>query len=368
MQYCTPYNVKSGTAQKVINLSSDTATEPSEEMKAFAFAAECGNMGHEGCSAVESLQRKAAEIFGAEDALWTFGGTRSNQIALSLHAPAGTKAFCAATSHIDTFAEGVFASRPIKIEAVQADGPITENILEDVLASQMDRDYAAPASAIVLENTMGYHGGAVYPFGDIKAVSQLAHSKDMKVHIDGARILNAFIAGETPLTSYMQCADTMSVCLAKGLGAPQGSILLGSKETIADARTVQRKLGDNLYGVGWYAAAGLYALEHNITLLAEDHDKARQFQETLSAGEGVDFMHDKPPTNMVLFNVSALGGLSGDKGNKAEQFTQRLKEDRGVKLYALPKGWVRAVAHQSVTAEQTQQAAQETLEMINRLG
>lgn len=336
-------------------------------MNAFAAKAAVGNMGHGDCPSVTALQDYAAKEFGAEAALFTLGGTRSNQIAIRLHAPSGSKVFCAASSHIDTFAEGVFAREPIKLQAVHApDHAITASILQDVLESQMDRAYAAPASAIVLENTMGYHGGAIYSCEEIKAVSELAHDKGLKVHVDGARILHASISESRPVSDYMQHVDTMSVCLAKGLGAPQGSVLLGSEEAIAQAKTVQRQLGDNFYGVGGLAAAGLYALKNNAESLQDDHEKARSFQRVLSASDNVTFMHEEAPTNMVLFNVSALNGLG--PGNKAHAFTERLKDEIGVKLYCLPQNWVRAVAHHSVSAEQTNQAAHATLDMINTLG
>ena len=353
----------------MINLSSDTATEPSEEMRSFAESIETGNGAHEGCDAVNELQKYAAQIFGAKAALFTFGGTKSNLIAARLHAPYGSKIFCASGSHVDTFAESAYATEPIRIRAIATNqGAITKQDLQDTIDTQLDKDYAAPAAAIILENTMGYRGGDIYTYKDLEQVSALARENEIKVHIDGARIFNASVSEGRNLTEYMKHADTLSFCLSKALGASQGSVLLGTQEAIDEAKTVQRRLGDNVYGVGRLAAEGLFALRNNIEKLKEDHHKATQFQACLQEGAekaGVHFMHDRPPTNMVLFNVASLAKLSSTR--KSKEFTERLKS-QDVELYSLPQGWVRAVAHRSVSSEKTEEAADITLQMIKDLG
>jgi threonine aldolase len=223
---------------------------------------------------VRTLEERVAELFGKQAALFTPTGSMANVLAVRSLVGVGEEVLCESSAHIARAELGAHAAvtgltmrtwvgRPVELETIQA-----------MFAPDMG-PFFVPTRAISLENTHNFGGGAVTSIEDMRAVRRFADARDVGVHVDGARIFNAHVATGTPLGAYGACADVLAVCLSKGLGAPVGSLVVGTAEAIADARVWRKRLGGGMRQVGILAAAGLYALDHHVDRLAEDHQHAR---------------------------------------------------------------------------------------------
>jgi threonine aldolase len=278
-----------------VDLRSDTLTRPTPEMRRVMAEAEVGDDVYREDPTVNALEERVAELFGHEAALFVPSGTMGNQIGLRLVCEPGQEVLGDADAHILTYEMGAAAalfglsSRTV----VSAGGRLSAEQLISQVRPHDDWHLTATA-AIAVENTHNRGGGLVQPLDQLEELFGWSRTAGVNVHLDGARVFNAHVASGVPLSTYGQLADTASVCLSKGLGAPIGSVLVSSAERIAAARLWRKRLGGGMRQVGVLAAAGLYALAHHVERLAEDHEHARLLADRL----GVD--PATVETNMVI--------------------------------------------------------------------
>ena len=336
--------------QPWIDLRSDTVTKPNEKMRAAMAAAEVGDDVYGEDPTVNLLERKAAEVFGKEAALFVPTGTMGNTIAIKLHTHHGEEVICEARSHVLDWELSMMAwfagcvARAIPAE----DGILTWTRIEKAIRSYGPHN--APTTLICLENTHNMAGGTVYPVEAIDEICQNAHSRGLKVHIDGARIFNAATAIQTPVSRITKNADSVMFCLSKGLGAPVGSMLVGTEEAIGRGRLFRKRLGGGMRQAGVLAAAGLVALTESPKRLEHDHANARFLADRLAAIEGIGINPANVKTNIVIFDVSGLGLT-------AQEFSAALKT-QGVLANAINETHMRLVTHADVSRQQCEIAAE----------
>jgi len=334
--------------QRWIDLRSDTVTQPTPQMRRAMAEAEVGDDVYGEDPTVNRLEERAAEIFGKQAALFVPTGTMGNTIAIKLHTRHGEEVICDARSHVFNYELSMMAwfagcvARPIPTE----DGLLD---CESVRAElRPPGPHWAPTGLVEIENTHNMAGGTVYPRRQIEEICRLAHEHNVKVHMDGARLFNAAVAcGESVAALAAHC-DTVMFCLSKGLGAPVGSLLVGTAEDMARARLLRKRLGGGMRQAGVLAAAGLIALEQMPARLHEDHAHARRMAEGLARIPGILVSPEKVHTNIVIFDVSGTGWTSA-------QMSARLRE-RGVLINAVNPRCMRLVTHMDVSAEECESA------------
>jgi threonine aldolase len=281
---------------KPIDLRSDTVTQPSAGMRAAMAAAPLGDDVFGDDPTVNALQARIAQMLGKEAALYVPTGTQSNLCGLMAHCQRGDEYLVGQMAHTYRWEGGgaaVLGSIQPQPLPNQADGSIA---LDDIRAAiKPDDAHFARTKLLALENTWG---GQILPLSYIEAATELARSKGLATHLDGARLFNAVVASGTPVLDIAQHFDSVSVCFSKGLGAPMGSALVGSKELIARAHRIRKMLGGGMRQAGVVAAAALYALEHQVDRLADDHTNARALAEGLQGLPGVTV---QPPQSNILF-------------------------------------------------------------------
>ncbi len=290
----------------MIDLRSDTVTKPSAAMLQAMMQASVGDDVLNEDPTVQQLQKKTAAIFGMEAGLFCPSGTMTNQIAIRLHTQPQQEVICDKRSHIYLYEGGGIAYNSM-CSVRLLDGKRGILSATDVEASiNNPDDIHAPQTALVsLENTVNKGGGAYYTLPQITAIREVCHTHHLPLHLDGARVFNALTASGDDAQQYGTYFDTISVCLSKGLGAPVGSVLLGSKAHIQKAMRIRKVLGGGMRQVGYLAAAGIYALDNNIRLLADDHQRARVLGDTLQA---LPFVSEVLPvdTNIVIFSLKGM--------------------------------------------------------------
>lgn len=291
-----------------IDLRSDTVTKPTEGMRKAIYQAEVGDDCFGEDPVVRALEEYCADYFQKEAALFTTGGTLSNQLAMKTLTNPGDEIFLDASYHINFYeAAATSAFSGVNFSLSNHDSGLFEvSDLETLYASKCrwNQNYAMPR-VVVIENTLGCKGGAVFPLQQMNDVFDYAKGIGAYRYLDGARILHASIASGIDVTSYTENADLMSMCLSKGLGAPVGSIMVGSKELIQRAKKYRKWFGGDLHQAGMMAAAGLYAMHNHIERLAEDHEHAALLYRLLSDIDEAP-AHYKG-TNMVTLDISSLG-------------------------------------------------------------
>jgi len=319
-----------------IDLISDTVTRPTSGMLDAMMSAEVGDDVFKSDPTVTALQEKAAALFGMEDALFFPSGTMANQTAIKLHTQPGDKLFCDKWSHVYNYEGGGAAfNSGVSCKLIDGDrGMFTAEQLK--VASAGRADIHVPYSRLVcVENTTNKGGGACWDFEELKKIRQVCLDQNLDYHLDGARLFNALVAkNETP-KQYGELFDTISICLSKGLGAPVGSILLGSKTHIAKALRIRKLFGGAMRQVGFLAAAGIYALDNNIERLADDHKKAKDIEQLLNS---LSYIKKVEPveTNIIIFYVK-------DHLN-AEDFISKM-EEKNILLTPMGDGKIRIVTH-----------------------
>ena len=259
-----------------IELRSDTFTLPTPGMREAMFAAPLGDDVFGEDPTVNALEAKLAQLFNMEAALFCVSGTQSNQIAISVHVTKGQEVICDELSHIYLYeGGGIMANAGASVKLLKGDlGRL--NVSQIHTAISPDDIHACESRLVSLENTVNKGGGSIYTSEALQEISDFCRSVGIPLHLDGARIFNALVeSGQTP-AQFGAWFDTISVCLSKGLGAPIGSVLLGSKDFIKKARRVRKRLGGGWRQAGLLAAAGIYALDHQVDRLKEDHARARQ--------------------------------------------------------------------------------------------
>jgi len=326
-----------------IDLRSDTVTQPTDEMRRAMASAEVGDDVYSEDPTVNKLEARAAETFGREAAIFVPTGTMGNQIAVKLHTRPGQEILCEERGHIFNY-EMAMASwfsgcivRPIAAP---------QGILRwDLIAPKLSPGiyYIAQTGLVALENTHNMAGGSVMPVSVMEEVCEHAHEKGIPVHLDGARIFNASVALGKPVAEITRKFDSVMFCLSKGLGAPVGSMLVGSRKFIAEARAVRKALGGGMRQAGVLAAAGLIALEKSPLRLHEDHANARYLAEHLAQIPGIKLDMATVQTNIVIFDVSGTGMPAAD-------IVSRMKE-RGVLCGAVNPQTIRFVTHCDVNRD-----------------
>jgi threonine aldolase len=285
-----------------IDLRSDTVTRPSAAMRKAMAEAEVGDDVFGDDPTVNRLQDVAAEMLGKEAALFVPSGTMANLASVMTHTRPGDEVILGDQSHILVYEVGGVARIANVVTRTLRNRPDGGLDPEDVGAVFRDRSLHTPQTALLcLENTHNRCGGGVLPAEEVAALARIAHDRGARVHLDGARVFNAQVALETPAAEIAKACDSVSFCLSKGLGCPVGSLICGTQEFIEEARRNRKLLGGGMRQVGILAAAGLYALEHNVRRLAEDHANARLLAEGLRAIG--PFRTNEPQTNIVMVDL-----------------------------------------------------------------
>ncbi len=326
---------------KTIDLRSDTFTLPSKAMKEAMMNAKVGDDVWGEDPTVKELEEKTANLFGHEAGLFCPSGTMTNQIALKILTQPQDDIICDIRSHIYQYEGGGIAYNSLcSVRLLQAEkGILTPQLIEEVI---MPDDVHYPRSRVVaLENTVNKAGGSSYKLEEIKAISELCKKNDLKLHLDGARIFNALVYRNQSPKEVGQYFDTISVCLSKGLGAPVGSVLLSTKELIHQAKRVRKVLGGGMRQSGFLAAAGIYALTHNIEKLKEDNQNASKIAKSLKQNKLIEEVIFEG-TNIVLFRI--------EKNYSSEKFKSELAK-KGILTSSFGKEWLRIVTHLDISKE-----------------
>ncbi|MFZ1080574.1 MAG: GntG family PLP-dependent aldolase [Candidatus Kryptoniota bacterium] len=330
-------------------MRSDTVTKPSDEMRRVMANAEVGDDVFGEDPTVNRLQEKVAELLGKESGLYVPSGTMSNQLALKTHTNPGDEVIVERESHIFNYESaapsllsGVQLNPVPGIRGVMSAAAVEEAIRPDVY-------YMMPTKLVCVENTHNRGGGSIYPMKLIDEIKEVTSRHKLKYHLDGARLWNASVATGIKVSEFAKRFDSVSVCLSKGLGAPVGSVLTGTKEYIDRAHRFRKIFGGGMRQAGVLAAAGLYALEHNIHRLAEDHEKAKAFAKILCESPLYEVNIEHVETNIVIFGIKPLLTV-----NKFIADTKSL----GILLSAGSAGKVRAVTHLDVSIEDVRKAAE----------
>ncbi len=320
---------------KIIDLRSDTVTKPTKQMLEAMFAAEVGDDVYGEDPTVNALEQKIARLFGKEAALFCPSGTMTNQIAIRIHTQPQEEVICDRMAHIYNYESGGIASNShISVRLIHSpSGKFTPaEVLENI---NPDDIHFAPSTLVALENTVNKGGGCYYNAAEVAAISQVCKEKNIKFHLDGARIFNALVALDETAQTHGQYFDTLSVCFSKGLGAPVGSALLGTKAMIQKAVRVRKSFGGGMRQAGYLAAAAIYALDNHVDRLAEDHKKAKVLSEEISK---FSYVSEVVPvyTNILIFKLI-------DQINPTE-FSKWLKEN-GILANPFGKQSIRMVTH-----------------------
>ncbi len=328
---------------RFIDLRSDTVTKPTEGMRRAIAEAEVGDDVYGEDPTVNRLQEKVAQLLGKEASLFVPSGTMANQLAIKSQTQPGDEVIIEATSHPFNFEGGAGAALSgIQFYCIKGErGIIKASQIEEAIRP---KDHHYPVTRLIcLENTHNRGGGTIFPIGEIEAISRLAKERGLLVHLDGARLWNASVASGIPLHEYARWCDSVSVCLSKGLGAPIGSLIAGSKELIHRVHRFRKMFGGGMRQVGILAAAGLYAIEHHIDRLKEDHENAKKLARGLAELKGVKIHPEQVETNIVIFEIE-------DSQINAFQLAEEMKKF-GVLIHAIGRRMIRLVTHLDVTQE-----------------
>ncbi|MBK5286270.1 MAG: aminotransferase class I/II-fold pyridoxal phosphate-dependent enzyme [Bacteroidia bacterium] len=323
----------------LIDLRSDTVTRPTKEMLDAMMKAEVGDDVFNEDPTVIALENKIATMFGKEAALFCPSGTMCNQTAINIHTKPGDEVICDVSSHIYQYESGgVAANSGVQTKLLVGDrGRLSAKQIEESI--NLNFDWLTRTSLVSLENTANRAGGSVYTLEQMQEISDLCHAKKLNSHLDGARIFNALtVTGDKP-RQVGELFDSVSICFSKGLGAPVGSALMGSKEFVASARRVRKRFGGGMRQAGYLAAACIFTLENNIARLKDDHQRASVIGKTL---EKLPYVKGMLPveTNIIIFTLNEK--LSSDV------FVKKLAE-HNIKAVAFGTQTIRFVTHLDFT-------------------
>ena len=336
--------------EQLIDLRSDTLTKPTAGMRAAMAAAEVGDDVYSEDPTVRQLEERVAAIFGHEAALFTPTGSMANVLAVRSVVGVGEEILCESSAHIARAELGAHAAYTgLTMRTWTGDrGGLDLDAVRSMFAPDMG-PFFVPTRAISIENTHNFGGGSVLPVEEMQALRAFASGVGAAVHLDGARIWNAHVATGVPLEVYGGLVDVLAVCLSKGLGAPVGSLLVGSVAAVAEGRVWRKRMGGGMRQVGILAAAGLHALDHHVERLAEDHANAAVLAEACGIDPaGVD-------TNIVAVDVPEAASVVA------------AAREAGVLVSAVGPRTVRAVTHLDVSAAQAQQAASVLAKVLDDL-
>ncbi len=325
----------------MIDLRSDTVTKPTPAMRQAMMAAEVGDDVFGEDPTANALQEKIAQLLGQEAAIFVPSGTMANQLSIKAHTQAGDEVIIEAGAHAMNFEGGAGAV----LSGVQFFGlPGQRGIIDvsQVEAAIRPDDAHFPVSRlIIIENTHNRGGGTVFPLAKILEIRELANRRGLKMHMDGARLWNACVASGISPAQYAAPFDSISVCLSKGLGCPAGSLIAGSKEFIKRVHRLRKMVGGGMRQIGFLAAAGIYALDHHIGRLEEDHRKAKKLAYGLAEIENITINPAEVETNILYFDVSP--------SERTAQEVVLACRQKGVLLHATAKTRIRCVTHLDVS-------------------
>ena len=333
----------------MIDLRSDTVTQPTEGMREAMAKAVLGDDVLGDDPTVIELQEKAAKILGKETALYVPSGTMANIVATRTHTSPGDEIVTEAHSHIYQYEGGAFAALSgCSVALVHAkNGLMTpEDVSDSIRKAEGSLSHYPNGSLVCVENTSQGGGGTVYSQDTMDEICKIARERDCKLHMDGARLFNAAVASGTDPARIVRDFDTVSICLSKGLGAPVGSVLVGSKADLAEAHRWRKMFGGGMRQAGVIASAGIYALENNIERLSEDHKRARRLAEALNEMPAFSIDLDTVQSNIVFIGTG--------KG-KTKEVIAALSE-QGVEILGIDDSTVRAVFHLHITDEDLEKA------------
>ena len=333
----------------MIDLRPDTVTRPSAGMRRAMAEAEVGDDVYAEDPTVLELQERVAALFGHEAALFTPTGSMANVLAVAALVGPGEEVLCESRAHILRAELGAHGALTGITSRTWVDdyGQVDLEAIEGMYAPDMG-PFFVRTTAVSVENTHNFAGGTVLPIGDLQRLRAWADSTGCAVHVDGARIWNAHVATGVPLADYGSVADTMAVCLSKGLGAPIGSLMMGSAEQVAEARVRRKRMGGGMRQVGVLAAAGLYALDHSIDRMAEDHEPATLLAEACGAGAALT------ETNIVVVDVPDAAGVVA------------AAREHDVLVGAVGPTKVRMLTHLDVSRSEVEQAAKVLAQVLGR--
>lgn len=330
------------TSNQIIDLRSDTVTKPSSGMLQAMMTTPVGDDVYGEDPTVNALERKLAGMFGKEAALYCPSGTMTNQIAINVHVKPGDEVICDRMAHIYNYEGGGIARNSMaSVRLLFGDrGRFTsDDVLENI--SNPNDIHAARTKMVEIENTVNKAGGSIWDINDIKKIKEVTDKFNLKFHMDGARLFNALVeTGENP-KQYGELFDSISICLSKGLGAPVGSVLLGTQDFINEARRTRKVFGGAMRQAGFMAAAGLYALENNIARLKDDHKRAKVIAEVLAMQSYIEEV-SPVQTNIIVFKLS--------KSLPDKEFIKTIKE-KNILCSVFGPQTIRMVTHLDFTDE-----------------
>ena len=336
-------------AHVVADLLSDTVTKPTPAMREAMARAEVGDDVFGEDPTLRALEERVAGLLGHEAGLFTPSGSMANQLGVRLHAGPGVELIADSLAHVVRAELGAAAalsgitSRTWVAEAGRFRAEDATSLMITGVGP-----YQVCTGVVVVENTHNFGGGTVQSLEEIRAAREATRAAGVAMHLDGARLWNAHVATGVPLEDYGRAFDTVSVCLSKGLGAPVGSVLVGSADAIAEARVWRKRFGGGMRQAGILAAAGLYALDHNIERLGDDHERAHRAAEAIAEAAPGSLDPDSVQTNILIADVSGAGWSAADFVAAAL--------DEGVRLYAVGPAKVRFVWHLDVDDAATDHA------------
>ncbi len=336
---------------RMIDLRSDTVTKPSKEMREFMLSAEVGDDVYGEDPSVNKLQKKVSELLDKEAALFVPSGTMANQLCIKSHTQPWDELICDKDAHILNYESGSVAGLS-HVQVLTANGErgiFTANQVEDLIRPEA---YYLPKTRLVcVENTHNRGGGSIFPIEEIKKIKTVCDKYSLKYHLDGARLWNASIATGISMKEYSSYFDSVSVCLSKGMGAPVGSVIAGTKEFIRLAHRYRKAWGGGMRQAGILAAAGIFAIENNFKRLAEDHKRAKYFAEEISKLPSVELDARTVETNIILFGVRGLTATEIAAKVKAPS-----NDGKALLLSVGKKYLARAVMHLNVSDEDVEEA------------
>lgn len=319
----------------IIDLRSDTVTKPTAAMKEFMMQAPVGDDVFSEDPSINQLEQKVAAMFGKEAALFCPSGTMTNQIAVKTHTRPMDEVIIERSNHVYYYEAGGIAFNSLaSVRLIDGDrGRIKPiDISENINAKNL---HHARTTLVCIENTSNRGGGSYYETAELKALADTAHGHQLKIHLDGARLFNALIETGGNTLEIGEWFDSISICLSKGLGCPVGSVLTGSNEFIAEARRYRKVLGGGMRQAGFIAAAGIYALDHHITRLKEDHIRAKHIESALKVCNYVEDILEVQ-TNIIIFRLN--------HSIPADVFVAKMKE-HNIYCFAIGKQQIRMVTH-----------------------
>jgi threonine aldolase len=342
-----------------IDLGSDTKTRPSAAMRAAMAAAEVGDEQSDEDPTTNALQERMADLMGKEAGLFVPSGTMCNQIALAVHCRPGDEYFADRTAHITNFESGGSAVnarvQPVPIDGAR--GIFTADQLKAAIRKPMR--HSPLQTLVVIEQTSNMGSGSVWPLATINEVAEVARAHKMKLHMDGARLLNAQVASGIAAKTFAASIDSVWIDLSKGLGCPVGGVLAGTKEFIEDSWRWKQRFGGSMRQSGILAAAGIYALDNNVERMAEDHANARAFASVLAQVPSIAIRPEEIETNIIIFDVAETGWKAGD-------LTRRLLDDEGIRMGAQSDSRIRAVTHLDVDRAMVMEAAEKVAQLCRK--